>query len=47
MSQLLERIHHHLASGRLADNLTSLFCQTLRWGAPKGLVPRALQVGAR
>lgn len=46
MSELLQRIHRHLESGRLADNLTPLFCQTLNWGAPKGMAPRTLQVTA-
>jgi hypothetical protein len=46
MSELLQRIHRHLESGRLADELTPLFCQTLHWGAPRGLTPRVLQVGA-
>lgn len=46
MSELLQRIRHHLESGRLSDNLTPLFCETLRWGAPHGMTPRSLAVGA-
>jgi hypothetical protein len=45
MNQLLPTIESQLKSG-LADNLTPLFCETLRWGAPRGLTPRPLQVGA-
>jgi hypothetical protein len=46
MSELLQRIRQHLENGGLADNLTRLFCQTLNWGAPSGLTPRVLQIGA-
>lgn len=46
MSELLQRIHRHLESRRLAENLTPLFCQTLNWGAPRGMAPRPLQAGA-
>ncbi len=46
MSELYQRIHDHLTNGRIADNLAPLFCHTLHWGAPRGLPPRALQVGA-
>ncbi len=46
MSDLLQKIQSRLEAGRLAESLTPLFCETLRWGAPRGLVPRALAVGA-
>ncbi len=46
MNELLERIQSRLNTGPLAENLTPLFCQTLRWGAPRGLSPRTLAVGA-
>ncbi len=46
MSQFLERIHHHLQARPLAEYLTTLFCQTLNWGAPRGMAARPLQVGA-
>ncbi|HWP58270.1 MAG TPA: N-6 DNA methylase [Candidatus Acidoferrales bacterium] len=46
MNELLQRIHRHLESGRLAENLTPLFCQILNWGAPRGMATRPLQVGA-
>lgn len=46
MNGLLQKIQSQLNGGRLSANLTPLFCQTLGWGAPKGLTPRSLQVGA-
>jgi hypothetical protein len=46
MSELLQRIQSRLEAAPLAENLTPLFCETLRWGAPRGMAPRALQVGA-
>jgi hypothetical protein len=46
MNSLLQKIQSQLNAGRLSANLTPLFCETLRWGAPRGLVPRQLQVGA-
>ena len=45
MSDFLKRIQSCLESGRLAEDLTPLFCETLHWGAPRGLMPRPLQVG--
>jgi len=45
MSDLLEKIEAHLKAVPLANNLTPLFCQTLRWGAPQGMRPRSLTVG--
>lgn len=46
MNGLLQKIQSQLSARRLSANLTPLFCQTLGWGAPKGLTPRSLQVGA-
>jgi len=46
MSEVFQRIQAQLDSPRLADNLTPLFCETLRWGNPRGLAPRAITVGA-
>jgi len=45
MSDLLEKIEAHLKAVPLANSLTPLFCQTLRWGAPRGMRPRSLTVG--
>lgn len=45
MSELLQRIHRHLESRRLAENLTPLFCQTLNWGTPQGMSRLSRQVG--
>jgi hypothetical protein len=44
MNGLLQTIHSHLNSAKLADNLTALFCETLRWARPAG-PPRTLTVG--
>ncbi len=46
MPDLHHEIETCLNSRRLAEQLPSLFCQTLHWGAPRGLTPRPLQVGA-
>jgi type I restriction-modification system DNA methylase subunit len=46
MNELLQKIHARLNAEPLADNLTPLFCETLRWGAPRGLKPRLLAAGA-
>jgi len=46
MSETLRRIEAHLTSGNFAQSLTELFCRTLYWGAPRGLTPRVLEVGA-
>jgi len=46
MNDLLLKIRDRLEAAPLAENLTRLFCETLRWGAPQGMVPRPLQVGA-
>ncbi len=40
------RIQQLLNTERLAENLTALFCETLRWGAPRGMSARALAIGA-
>jgi hypothetical protein len=45
MSDVLEKIKNHLETDPLANGLTPLFCQTLRWGAPQGMRPRSLTVG--
>jgi len=45
MPDLLHEIQKHLNSPQIRENLTPLFCETLRWGGPKGH-PRALAVGA-
>lgn len=44
MSTILQHIEAHLKSGQLAERLVQLFCQTLRWGVPRGLMPRTLEV---
>jgi hypothetical protein len=46
MSELLQQIQSRLNASPLADSLTPLFCETLRWGAPRNLAPRSLAVGA-
>jgi adenine-specific DNA-methyltransferase len=46
MSEFLQKIHSSLDATTLADNLMPLFCEVLRWGAPHGLTPRSLVVGA-
>jgi hypothetical protein len=46
MSELLQKIQSRLEADSLADNLAPLFCETLRWGAPRDLAPRALAVSA-
>lgn len=40
------RIQELLNTQRLAENLAPLFCEILRWGAPKGMARRTLEVGA-
>jgi REP element-mobilizing transposase RayT len=45
MNELLQKIQSRLNADPLADNLTPLFCETLRWGAPQGLAPRPLPLG--
>lgn len=45
MNELLQKIQSKLNAGRLSDNLTPLFCETLRWGAPQRMTPRSLAVG--
>ncbi len=40
------RIQELLNTQRLAENLTPLFCEILRWGAPQGMARRTLEVGA-
>jgi hypothetical protein len=44
MPDLLQTIYAQLNSDRLANNLTTLFCETLRWGRPT-LRPRMIAVG--
>jgi len=44
MNGLLETIHSRLNAPKLADNLTALFCETLRWARPAG-PQRPLTVG--
>lgn len=46
MSDVEEKIEAHLRTAPLAKGLTPLFCETLRWGAPTGILPRRLPVGA-
>jgi hypothetical protein len=46
MTEALSRIQKLLNAQRLAENLTSLFCETLRWGAPRRMAPRMVAVGA-
>jgi adenine-specific DNA-methyltransferase len=46
MNELLQKIQSNLESPDLPDNLTSLFCETLRWGAPGSLAPRRVKLGA-
>lgn len=46
MNDLLQKIQSRLESAALSEHLTPLFCETLRWGAPGGMAPRVLQVGA-
>jgi hypothetical protein len=40
MNELPGKIEAHLKTTPLASNLTSLFCETLRWGAPRGMAIR-------
>ncbi|MGH8591228.1 MAG: Eco57I restriction-modification methylase domain-containing protein [Gammaproteobacteria bacterium] len=40
------RIQELLNTQRLAENLTPLFCEILRWGASKGMARRTLEIGA-
>lgn len=48
MNGIAREIQKLLETGPRTDNLTSLFCQTLYWGTPRGMAARArnLQVGA-
>jgi len=46
MPDLLHQIQTRLNAEPLADNLTPLFCETLRWGAPRNLAPRSIATGA-
>lgn len=46
MNDLLKKISNQLNTTPLAKQLTTLFCETLHWGAPRGLTPRLLQVAA-
>jgi hypothetical protein len=45
MNELPGKIEAHLRTTPLASNLTSLFCDTLRWGAPRGMTPLPLPGG--
>lgn len=45
MKDLLQRIYGLLDSARLGDNLEKLFCETLLWGAPKGLTEHPVTIG--
>lgn len=45
-NHLLRAIETHLNNDRLAESLQTLFCETLRWGAPRGMAPRTLEVRA-
>jgi len=42
MSDLLANIEAHLKTVPLANGLTPLFCETLRWGSPQGMQPQPL-----
>ena len=46
ISTILYRIENILNSGNSPDKLGKLFCQILNWGAPRGLTPRLLNIGA-
>jgi hypothetical protein len=46
MNKLLHPIEAQLNDRNLAENLGKLFCQTLNWGAPQGMTPLTLPVGA-
>ncbi len=46
MNGLREKIQSRLNAGQLSENLTPIFCETLNWGAPRGLAVRQLPVGA-
>ncbi|MGB9755169.1 Eco57I restriction-modification methylase domain-containing protein, partial [Roseiflexus castenholzii] len=46
MRAIRRTIEGHLTGGDFAQSLPALFCQTLHWGAPRGLTPRTLHVGA-
>ncbi len=46
MHKLLQQIEAQLTGGDWAENLSALFCQTLKWGAPQGRTPLTLPVGA-
>ncbi|GIV52419.1 MAG: hypothetical protein KatS3mg038_2940 [Candidatus Kapaibacterium sp.] len=45
MSTLLQRIQSCLNDAGSPQKLGELFCQTLHWGAPRGLTPRTLELG--
>ncbi|MGC8743150.1 MAG: Eco57I restriction-modification methylase domain-containing protein [Verrucomicrobiia bacterium] len=45
MNTILQQIEAQLTGGNLAENLGELFCQTLNWGAPRGMTSRTLEVG--
>ncbi|ACL26170.1 Eco57I restriction-modification methylase domain-containing protein [Chloroflexus aggregans] len=46
MNNLLQRIQSCLNSAGSPQKLGELFCQTLNWSAPRGLLPRTLDFGA-
>jgi hypothetical protein len=46
MNELPAKIEAHLKTTPLANSLTPLFCDTLRWGAPRGMTPQPLPGGA-
>jgi adenine-specific DNA-methyltransferase len=45
MNELPGKIEAHLRTTPLAGSLTPLFCDTLRWGAPRGMPPQTLPGG--
>lgn len=47
MNELLQKIQPHLNAERLSGNLTSLFCETLRWGASQRMALRAMLFSVR
>lgn len=46
MNTLLQRIHSCLNAAGSPQKLSELFCQTLHWSAPRGLMSRTLDLGA-
>lgn len=46
MNTLLQRIHSCLNAAGSPQKLGELFCQTLHWSAPRGLMSRTLDLGA-